>query len=503
MAMRMGARLRMGWLALGLLLLTAAGLAQDPGQAVVKQFGLDADLPTNMRVELIGQRIALAAGLSDVRFAVFNDRELNAFALPDGRIYLTSLMAHAVSDDELAFVIGHEMTHIRDGHAKNQSEKATGGALLGAILVAVLGGSGGSIRMGADILGSLTLGHYSRKDERAADNGGLALMARAGFDPKQAPAAMQRLIDRYGAGDANVPVLGWFATHPDSRTRRERLQTGAETLAATPPERLAPPRGVEFTLDPRAGHAIPWAYNYFSLALAAESGGRAQVTPPLTGLPAAIPVALPVPEPAAEPSTDEKEKGKDKDKAKDAPLPPVTVQVPALPLDCRVRLLLEPVPAGRLEASAIPEGAAVRAILQWADTASGMSGTCTAVAQTRDAVPWQATEQLREHPDTLALLSDGKQDNLEGTLEAAALRRVVRAYAEILIAGGPVDHGAPVTLKLAAGKPRPADHVAVVRNGRFVAEVTVDAVNGKQVTGTVLWGTHKWKKNDKFILMAQ
>jgi hypothetical protein len=493
---------------LGVLLLLAAalGCAQDPGAAVEKTNGLDPDFPANMRVEMIGQRVALAAGQDNIRFAIFNNRELNAFALPDGRIYLTSLMAHTLTDDELAFVLGHEITHVREGHAKDQMQRATGGAILGAILVAVLGGSQGSIRMGADIAGGLTLGHYSRKDETKADAGGLRWMTRAGYDPRQASAAMQRLIEKYGGGDARVPILGWFATHPDTRARRANLEKTAVEVLNDPPEQLPPPRGIELSLHPQSAHADPWAYNYFSLALASESKGHAIVVPPLLpflAAPAAVPVAAAanVPALAFGNAAKEGEKKDEKKNEKDDPLPPVTVTAPAAPVAYRVALNFTQTPAGRAGSLDEAEGTAVQATLQWTDVAAGFIGTLTASAQTKKQVAWQAQQQV-ENQAALTLLADGKNTNVEGTLEAAALRRVTRAFAEILKAGGPVDHSVPVTLKLSDGSARPGDYIAVVRKNQIVAEVAVDQIKGKNVTGNVLWGTHLWKKGDKFIPMG-
>jgi len=499
MAMRVRAVL------LGVLLLLAAmlGCAQDPGESIEHANGLDPDFPANMRVEMIGQRVALAAGQSNIYFTIYNDRELNAFALPDGRIYVTSLMAHAATDDELAFVLGHEMTHIKEGHAKHQSERATSGAILGAILVAVLGGSEGSIRMGADIAGGLTLGHYSRKDETKADMGGLQWMTRAGYDPRQAAAAMQRIINLYGGGDAHVPILGWFATHPDSRDRRERLEKGAEAILQNPPKPLPPPLGIAFSLDPQSNHADAWAHNYFSLALASESEGRAIVVPPMLPVPApttVMPIAAAARVPARAFGTAAKNED-DKKNKKEEPLPAVAVTTPATTPAYCVTLNFTQIPAGRAASLDQAEGTAVQATLLWSDITRGFTGSLTAVAQTTKKVPWQAQEQVTDR-GALNLLSDGENDNVEGTLEAAAMRRVTRAFAEILKAGGPVDHSAPVKLKLTDGSARPGDYIAVVRNNIVVAEVAVDQSNKKNVTGTVLWGTHLWKKGDKFFPMA-
>ena len=189
------------------------------------------------------------------------------------------------------------------------------------------------------------------------------------------------------------------------------------------------------------------------------------------------------------------------EKKKNEPLPPVTVKAPTAPLAYRVSLDFAQIPAGRAASLDAAEGTAVQATLRWTDIAGGFTGTLTAVSQTKKKVPWQAREQLVDDA-ALSLLSDGKNDNMEGTVEAAAVRRIARAFSEMLLAGGPVDHSVPVTLKLSEGSVRPGDYVAGVRNNRLVGEVAVDQVNKKNVTGTVLWGTHLWKKGDKFIPMA-
>jgi Zn-dependent protease with chaperone function len=469
------------WLALG-------ALAADFGQQVEAKYGLDADFATNLRVQLIGQRIARAAEMPNETFKVFNNGELNAFALPDGRVYLTSMMARAVPDDELAFVLGHEITHIREKHSNGQQKRALGGAILGAILVAVLGGSSNDIRLGADIAGGLTYGHYSRKDEHRADAGGVRLMTQAGYDPRKAAEAMQRLIDKYGTGDAKVPVLGWFASHPDSGSRKGRLLALAEDMKKTPPTALPVPAGIDIVLDPSAEHARAWVRDYLAVRLAATGQGQATPLVSLTGTPTKAP--------GADASNSEKPVA---GKGKEEPLPAVTVTAPPRPPAYRLTLALRAVPAANAARLTEAKGTAVEATLSWAHLPTGTTGTCTARAQTDATVPWMAHKQLTD-TGALLKLADGKSRNLESTLEATAVRRAAMAFAEVLEAGGHVDHSAPVTLRLPTTTVRVGDYLLVIRDTSVIAEVRIDSLDRRSATGTVLWGTHQWKSTDRIEL---
>lgn len=473
----------------GLLLAISAltATAEDVGQAIAYQYGLYPDYAANYRVQYVGQRLAFAAEIPSASFQIYNAKDLNAMALPDGRVFITSKMATEVTDDELAFVIGHELTHIKEKHAQRQMERANGGAILGAILVGVLGGDGGDIRLGADIAGSLALGHYSQKDEYKADAGGVRLMARCGYDPSRAADAMQRLLDLYGRGDAKMPVLGWFATHPDTKNRKQRVLDAAAELAKEPLPAVANPVGIELTLDPSAEHARTWAHTYLSILLTYSGSGRVAVL--------SVP-EYPLPAMYTPPAKDTRnEKKAEKDEA----LPQVTVAIPNVPVGFRATLFLRQAPAGG--AASVDEGigTAVEARIHWTQLSTGFSGDCVAIDQTRNRVPWQAQEQLG-NPELVRNLEDGKNLNIEGTLEARAIRRASTAFAEIIEANGPIDHSAPVTVRLNTAKLRPGDYVYVIRGNRIVAEVGLTKINGKkEAVGTVLWGTHTWKKKDRFL----
>lgn len=481
--------------ALTLLMLLAVGAraAGDVGEQIRTQYGYYPDFAATMRVQLIGNRLALAAGLPQASFQIFNSRDLNAMALPDGRIYITSMMATLVTDDELAFVVGHELTHVKEGHAKNQMSRATGGAILGAIIVAALGGDAGDIRTGADIAGGLTYGHYSRKDEKRADDGGVRMMSQIGYDPIKAADAMQRLIDTYGRGDASTPILGWFASHPDTQVRKDRIIALANEVKKKPLPVIDAPRGIALTLDPSAHHAAAWLHPFMSIMLANATLGRAVVQPsaqyPMPPKPADAPL------PSDDPKANKDEKVK---------LNNVAVVLPPSPLRYKVAVHLAEVPAGGAESIDKAEGTAVQATLAWQDTVTGMSGLCAGIAQRKERGPWMAQDELKEKT-ALGLLEDGKNGNIEGTLEAAALRRAARAFAEVVKADGPVDHGVSVTIKFAANGLRVNDYVMVLRKMKdyvdAVAEIRVTASDGKTVTGQVLWGTHTYKKGDSFTVV--
>jgi len=119
----------------------------------------------------------------DYDFHVLDSKEINAFALPGGPMFMfTGLMDRVHSDDELAAVTGHEMTHVRKQHwahaAAKQQERSIGlGLLLG---ISRAGKTWQYLAGAADTVIGL---RYSRGEEDEADAGGLQNMVDAGYDP--------------------------------------------------------------------------------------------------------------------------------------------------------------------------------------------------------------------------------------------------------------------------------------------------------------------------------
>ena len=158
---------------------------------------------------------------------VFEDDQVNAFALPGGKIGVYSgLLDVAETDDQLAAVIGHEVAHVMADHGNERVSQqfATQGGL--QVVSAFLGGSGGAGSQA--IMSALGLGAqvgillpFSRTQESEADTVGLELMARAGFDPRQSVDLWRNMAEASGGGGQ----AEFLSTHPSNDSRINNLSS--------------------------------------------------------------------------------------------------------------------------------------------------------------------------------------------------------------------------------------------------------------------------------------
>ena len=157
------------------------------------------------------------------------DKVINAFALPDGRIYVTLGLMRAIEDsprmeDELGFVVGHEVTHVVEKHGKGQSQKATQAGILAIVLGAVT--KSDVVGQVAGVGAQAYVSSYSRKDEYRADKGGLEAMNAAGYDTDAAATMLSRLKS---AGENNR-INALFASHPGTENRIKRVREMSRDL---------------------------------------------------------------------------------------------------------------------------------------------------------------------------------------------------------------------------------------------------------------------------------
>src|SRR5262245_52631573 len=190
-------------------------------------------------VESVGRRLVKAIPPEfqqpkfEYQFDVVNARDINAFALPGGPMFVNrGMIEAAATEGEMAGVMAHEISHVvlRHGTAnasKQQSASAQLPALGGAILGAIIGGGLGGVVAQTGQLGSGALIlKYSREYETQADILGSQIMARAGYDPHDL-ANMFRTIEKESGGSSGPQ---WLSSHPNPGNRYERINKEASLL---------------------------------------------------------------------------------------------------------------------------------------------------------------------------------------------------------------------------------------------------------------------------------
>lgn len=185
------------------------------------------DAATARYVNGIGRRLAAHAGGPGYpySFSVADRRDLNAFALPGGPVWVhRGLLQAAANESQLAAVLAHEIAHISRRHAAGQVTKAAVANLGLGLLGAVLGNDGGAAaaRLAAGVLANGIFLKFSRDDEREADRAGLQMLTRAGWDGRGMVELFQ-VLRREQARDPGQ-VETFFSTHPPPQDRIERLQ---------------------------------------------------------------------------------------------------------------------------------------------------------------------------------------------------------------------------------------------------------------------------------------
>jgi predicted Zn-dependent protease len=177
-------------------------------------------------------RLVAASERPDLKYQVIilNSPAINAFALPNGRLYITrGLIALANDKAELASVLSHEMGHVIARHAAIREEQARQVAIINHVVNDVLTDP----QVGALALAKskLTLAAFSRAQEFEADGIGVGISARAGFDPYGASrflTGMQRNAQlRAAAGGTDPSTLDFLSGHPATPERVKNALTNA------------------------------------------------------------------------------------------------------------------------------------------------------------------------------------------------------------------------------------------------------------------------------------
>jgi beta-barrel assembly-enhancing protease len=178
-------------------------------------------------VESVGRRLAARAGgpKYPYSFSVADYREINAFALPGGPVWVhRGAIAAAATEGQLAGVLAHEVAHIAQRHAADQLTKSLlANGLLG-LLGAVLGNdrSARTAQIAAQVLAGGYMMKFSRDDEREADRVGARIMRQAGWDPREIIRFMEMLRREQGRDPGSVETF--LSSHPGPAERVELLR---------------------------------------------------------------------------------------------------------------------------------------------------------------------------------------------------------------------------------------------------------------------------------------
>ena len=170
-------------------------------------------------------------------FEVVDVREINAFALPGGPMFINRGMIEAAgTEGEVAGVMAHELSHVVLRHGTAQASKATKyeiGEIAGAVVGAIIGGRIGSVvAQGTQFgLGTAFL-RFGREYERQADLEGTHIMARAGYDPRDMANVFKTIEEKSGAGGPE-----WLSDHPNPGNRYQYITEEAARLRVDNPQR--------------------------------------------------------------------------------------------------------------------------------------------------------------------------------------------------------------------------------------------------------------------------
>jgi Zn-dependent protease with chaperone function len=215
-------------------------LGRDASRQVEQQMPVLSDAEASRYVQEVGRRLVNAIPPEfqqpqfQYTFQIINARDINAFALPGGPMYVNRGMIEAARNEgEMAGVMAHEISHVALRHATAQATKQSNplNQILGGVAIlggAILGGETGAV-LGQSIYKGVFVNPYSREYETQADVLGAQIMARAGYDPRDLANMFQTIANQGGSRSPE-----WLSSHPDPGNRFNNINREASLLRVSP-----------------------------------------------------------------------------------------------------------------------------------------------------------------------------------------------------------------------------------------------------------------------------
>lgn len=206
---------------------TEVAIGENVVSELTKKYPVSNESELQDRVKRIGARLAEVSDRKDIeyKFSVLEDKELNAMTLPGGFIFANKGLMNVLDDDELAYVLGHEVAHTAAKHLVKKIQSNMAYQLLLSVAFAAAGNKQTStvenVARGVNTVYNLIALSYSRKDEYEADRLAVKYAFKAGFNPSAALSTLEKLKQEEGP---NWKLLRYFQTHPYVDERIEALK---------------------------------------------------------------------------------------------------------------------------------------------------------------------------------------------------------------------------------------------------------------------------------------
>jgi beta-barrel assembly-enhancing protease len=240
--------IRCSILAALLLVVSACSVSQDEEVALGHENAaqINAQLPIVTDpaiagyIQDLGQSIATRTSRSDLdwHFYVVNTKQVNAFALPGGYIYVNRGLIESTDRlDQLTGTLGHEIGHVIQRHSVRQMEnaqKANVGVAVLCTLTSIC--ESGLANVAVQVGGTAFFARHSRLDELQADSEAVVNVTRAGYDPEGIPELFEGLLKEREYQPTIVE--GWFQSHPLEEARIQRANELIDQLSEGPSRTL-------------------------------------------------------------------------------------------------------------------------------------------------------------------------------------------------------------------------------------------------------------------------
>ncbi|MCM8788123.1 MAG: M48 family metallopeptidase [Candidatus Omnitrophica bacterium] len=204
---------------------TEKSIGEAAAKDIPKRYKILHDYQLESRINNIGKRIGRVSDRQDIeyKFIILDSEELNAFTLPGGFIYINKGLIAALNEDEIAYVLAHEVGHLCARHIVKKLQANMAYQLILAISLSALNRSKiepTTIKEGIDAIYNLVELKYSRSDEYEADRLAAKYTYKAGYNPYASISCLKKLQK---SQKNNLKLLRYFRTHPYVDERIEVL----------------------------------------------------------------------------------------------------------------------------------------------------------------------------------------------------------------------------------------------------------------------------------------